>query len=78
MDEALRKKLIACMEAGTAARLVDIDHGENPHLVVLRRGTQPPETSILMERISAWWDGWEETHLALTPERAWREQTIYF
>ena len=78
MNAVERTELIACMEAGTAARAADLDHGANPHLQALRNGVEPPESHMAMERISAWWDGWEEADRALSPRRVWREHRVYF
>ena len=76
MTPRQRLELIACMEAGTAAREADVDHGDNPHLEELRGG-QSPDTRMSMERISAWWDGWEEADKALSPARVWDGQPVY-
>ena len=76
MTPAERTELVACMEAGTAARVGAADHGDNPYLAQLRGGDSP-DSRMSMERISAWWDGWEEADKALSPTRVWNERPIY-
>ena len=76
MNPTQRTELIACMEAGTAARVADADHSVNPHLDELRGG-QSPDVRMTMERISAWWHGWEEADKALSPKRIWKRGTIH-
>jgi hypothetical protein len=78
MNAVERVELISCLEAGSAARSTNVEHADNPHLQALSCELESPETHMMMERVSAWWDGWEETDKALSPGRVWDERTIYF
>ena len=62
-----RAELISCIEAGDAARRLDVDHGATLHLVGLQVGDGYERTSALkILHVEAWWDGWEEAHRSLT------------
>ncbi len=61
-------ELEACREEGVRARLNGLAHGANPHmgsplfsLPVRRAGEE-----FQLDRVEAWWDGWEEADRALS------------
>lgn len=69
LSQSQRSELIACIEAGSAARGAGADHGANPHLLEIRSGSFETSQSHQIQRCEAWWDGWEEADRAIEPWR---------
>jgi len=74
MNSATRTELIACIDAGAAARTAGADHGSNPHLVVITTDLQ----TLQLQRCEAWWDGWEEVDRVLSLPLRFRAQFEIF
>ena len=66
MDPRLRAELIACIDAGAAARAAGDDHGSNPHLAAVNPRALAHEQSDAILRCEAWWDGFEEADRSLS------------
>lgn len=65
LGDSERIELVACIEAGAAARQCNVVHFENPHLIPLGEAVRlGAEKACHLRRIEAWWDGWEEVDRA--------------
>lgn len=62
-------ELAACVEAGAAARVANVDHGANPHLAGVRPRNSEADQAAAIKRCEAWWDGWEEVNKSKSLER---------
>lgn len=75
-----RAELIRCIEAGAAAFSRGTAHSDNPYLASdeFNYPGRARAKLLALEKIEAWWDGWEECDLGSKQSACKARETIPF